>query len=155
MNGNSESSGGWSWLWNLLIILFVVGLLIAIAIPNFVGSRQIKINFIWNNLRQIDAAKNQWAFEHGFTNVEQFLQLTNKPTEDALKPYLYKDDKSYVRPVAGETYTINPMNKSPEAKLTREIEMPWPKGSIIRFSENPKLNANLEITFPDGTKTYY
>jgi hypothetical protein len=156
MNGNSEKSSGSSWLWTLLILIAIGILLLAIAIPNFTGSRVSKFNMIINNLRQIDAAKNQWAFEHGVTNLDQIATLTNQLSEKDLAPYLHSSNNQggLATSVAGEIYTIGALNKSPEAKLVHKIEMPWPRGSIIRFSQNPKLNAYYEITLPDGTKTY-
>jgi len=155
MNGNSEKSGSRYWFWSLLILILLGGFLLAIAIPNYVGPHKSKLNSIVNNLRQIDAAKNQWAFEHGVTNFDQIARLTNQLSEQDLTPYLHYPNKQggLVPSVAGEIYAINPLNKSPQAKLVRKVDMPWPKGSIIRFSEN--TNASLEITFPDGTKTHF
>ncbi len=51
----------------LLPAVAVPAMLAAIAIPNFVkGPRQPRSdNACINNLRQIDAAKNQWALEKG------------------------------------------------------------------------------------------
>jgi hypothetical protein len=57
MNDGSKQSDGRSWLWNFLVFLFLGGILVAIAIPNFVGSRTSKLNAIINNLRLLDAAK--------------------------------------------------------------------------------------------------
>ena len=48
----------------IMIVVAIIGLLAAIAIPNFVRVRQqAQINACINNLRQIDAAKQQWALE--------------------------------------------------------------------------------------------
>jgi hypothetical protein len=155
MNENSERSGNRSWLGNLLILILMGGLFLAIAIPNFTNHRTSKLNVIINNLRQIDAAKNQWAFEHGVTNFDQIAKLTNQLSERDLSQFLPPSDKQggLISSVAGEIYEINALNKSPDAKLVNKIDMPWPKGSIIRFSEH--TNVYLEIIFPDGTKTYF
>jgi hypothetical protein len=146
-----------SWLWKLLILMLLCGLIAWVAIPNFVGHSQYKANYIINNLRQIGGAKNQWAFDHGITNSDQITGLTNQLSEQDLSPYLgfFSKENRLVPSVAGEIYVINPLNKSPEAKLVHKIDKPWPIGSIIRFSEKPKVNAYLEIIFPDGTKTNY
>ena len=140
----------------LLILLSIGVFLFAIAIDNSNRSKVSKFNMIINNLRQIDAAKNQWAFEHGVTNFDQIANQTNQLSEKDLIPYFHFPNKQggLVPSVADEIYTINVLNKSPEAKLVHKIEMPWPKGSVIRFSQNPKLNAYYEITLPDGAKTY-
>jgi type II secretory pathway pseudopilin PulG len=44
----------------------IIGLLAAIAIPNFVKARKTsQVNACLNNLRQIDGAKQQFALENG------------------------------------------------------------------------------------------
>ena len=48
----------------IMIVVAIIGLLAAIAIPNFVKARATsQANACINNLRQIDAAANQWALE--------------------------------------------------------------------------------------------
>jgi len=50
----------------IMIVVAIIGLLAAIAIPNFVTARQTsQTNAGINNLRQIDGAKQQWAVESG------------------------------------------------------------------------------------------
>ena len=47
-----------------MIVVAIIGLLAAIAIPNFVRARtQSQMNACINNLRQIDGAIQQWALE--------------------------------------------------------------------------------------------
>jgi prepilin-type N-terminal cleavage/methylation domain-containing protein len=49
----------------IMIVVAIIGLLAAIAIPNFVRARTTaQMNACINNLRQIDGAKQQWALEH-------------------------------------------------------------------------------------------
>jgi prepilin-type N-terminal cleavage/methylation domain-containing protein len=49
----------------IMIVVAIIGLLAAIAIPNFVRARTTaQQNACINNLRQIDGAKQQWALEH-------------------------------------------------------------------------------------------
>jgi prepilin-type N-terminal cleavage/methylation domain-containing protein len=49
----------------IMIVVAIIGLLAAIAIPNFVKARTTsQQNACINNLRQIDGAKQQWALEH-------------------------------------------------------------------------------------------
>jgi hypothetical protein len=64
-----------------LLLPLGVGFIVAIAIPNHVGSPKSKLTGIINNLRQLDAAKNQWAFDHGITNFNQIAELTNQLSE--------------------------------------------------------------------------
>src|SRR5277367_1977277 len=63
--------------------VFLVPMMMAIAIPNFVKARSTaQRNACINNLRMIDAAANQFALEHGKTNGEAI----NFP--DDLTPYI-------------------------------------------------------------------
>ncbi|MBN1270156.1 MAG: prepilin-type N-terminal cleavage/methylation domain-containing protein [Kiritimatiellae bacterium] len=49
----------------IMIVVAIIGLLAAIAIPSFVRARETsQKNACINNLRQIDGAKDQWAIEH-------------------------------------------------------------------------------------------
>ena len=50
----------------IMIVVAIIGLLAAIAIPNFLKARSTsQQNACINNLRQIDAADQQWALETG------------------------------------------------------------------------------------------
>src|SRR6185437_7654167 len=50
----------------IMIVVAIIGLLAAIAIPNFLKARSTsQQNTCINNLRQIDSAKQQWALEKG------------------------------------------------------------------------------------------
>jgi predicted PurR-regulated permease PerM len=86
MDSDSISSKSpWSWLLPFVVLIATIGLLIAIVVPNFVHGGSTKLNGIINNLRQIDAAKQEWAIEHGLTNA---AQLNRVVTEKDLAPYL-------------------------------------------------------------------
>jgi prepilin-type N-terminal cleavage/methylation domain-containing protein len=48
----------------IMIVVAIIGLLAAVAIPNFVKARQTaQRNACIQNLKQIDGAKEQWALE--------------------------------------------------------------------------------------------
>jgi prepilin-type N-terminal cleavage/methylation domain-containing protein len=50
----------------IMIVVAIIGLLAAIAIPNFIKARATsQQNACINNLRQIDGAINEWALENG------------------------------------------------------------------------------------------
>jgi prepilin-type N-terminal cleavage/methylation domain-containing protein len=50
----------------IMIVVAIIGLLAAIAIPNFIKARATsQANACINNLRQIEAGINQWALENG------------------------------------------------------------------------------------------
>jgi len=67
MNIKTSNKAGFT-LVEIMIVVAIIGLLAAIAIPNFVRARQTsQTNACLNNLRQIDGAKQQWALENGAT----------------------------------------------------------------------------------------
>jgi prepilin-type N-terminal cleavage/methylation domain-containing protein len=66
----------------IMIVVAIIGLLAAIAIPNFIHARtQSQTNMCIDNLRMLDAAKQQWALEHGETS-------TSTPLSTDIQPYL-------------------------------------------------------------------
>ena len=55
----------------IMIVVAIIGLLAAIAIPNFIQARnKARTNSCINNLRQIDAAKEQWAMANNKTEAD-------------------------------------------------------------------------------------
>src|SRR5438128_7692282 len=103
----------------IMIVVAIIGLLAAIAIPNFVRARTTaQQNACINNLRQIDSAKQQWALET--------RQATNAtPVISDIAPYLGRAGTvaivtaTVVCPAGGQTatfassYTINSVSTSP------------------------------------------
>jgi prepilin-type N-terminal cleavage/methylation domain-containing protein len=68
----------------IMIVVAIIGLLAAIAIPNFVRARTTsQQNACINNLRLIDAAKQQWALEQ-----RQSSTATISAAATELQPYL-------------------------------------------------------------------
>lgn len=80
----------------IMIVVAIIGLLAAIAIPNFVKAREnAQLNSIMNNLRIIDGAKDQWALEQ------------KKGTGDAVDSIGVLSDYlkgGTVKQIVGETY---------------------------------------------------
>jgi len=65
-----------------MIVVAIIGLLAAIAIPNFVRARtSAQTNACINNLRQIDGAKQQWALENAQTS-------SAAPVNSDIQPYM-------------------------------------------------------------------
>ena len=92
----------------IMIVVAIIGLLAAIAIPNFVKARTTsQMNACINNLRQIDGAIQQWA-------LEQKQVETAAVTESDITPYLHG---SVVCPSGGTTfgdsYTVTTVSEAP------------------------------------------
>jgi prepilin-type N-terminal cleavage/methylation domain-containing protein len=66
----------------IMIVVAIIGLLAAIAIPNFARARTTsQANACINNLRQIDGAKQTWALEH-------YVPPNTTPGATDIQPYL-------------------------------------------------------------------
>jgi len=72
----------------IMIVVAIIGLLAAIAIPNFVKARETaRKNTCINNLRLIDGAKQTYALEAN-------ISVTVSPTESNVAPYLGRGNQS-------------------------------------------------------------
>jgi prepilin-type N-terminal cleavage/methylation domain-containing protein len=97
----------------IMIVVAIIGLLAAIAIPNFVRARTTsQKNACINNLRQIDGAKQQWALENKKTSTD------TAPTSTSLSPYLGRGTAgNWPSCPANGTYTINGISTTPSCSL--------------------------------------
>ncbi|MBA4150559.1 MAG: DUF4190 domain-containing protein [Verrucomicrobia bacterium] len=102
---------------NLAILLLIIPLLLAIAIPNFVKARSTaSVNSCINNLRQLDGATAQWAIE----NKKPEGSLV---TASDINDYLKNGTESLKCPQGGE-YTIGPVGEDPTCSVEGH-ELPY------------------------------
>ena len=102
----------------IMIVVAIIGLLAAIAIPNFVRARTTaQMNACINNLRQIDGAKQQWA-------LENHKLSTDVPTQANIDPYLGRSGSAatVVCPADGAvtfatSYSILAVSTPPTCKI--------------------------------------
>jgi len=88
----------------IMIVVLIIGILLAIAVPNFIKARQnSRLQTILGNLRQIETAKEQWCMETGQTSA-------SVPVQGDLTPVYMKTWPS--GPVAG-VYLANAINADP------------------------------------------
>jgi len=101
----------------IMIVVAIIGLLAAIAIPNFVKARATsQANACINNLRQIDAAVNEWALE---TKQTTGASVT---FPGALTPYIKLNASSSIPGCpAGGTYAVAAVGNSPTCTLGNSV----------------------------------
>jgi prepilin-type N-terminal cleavage/methylation domain-containing protein len=102
----------------IMIVVAIIGLIAAIAIPNFIRARQTAQGQACSqNLEQMDGAKQQWGFE---TNAGDAAT----PTDAELIPYLSSKDATGAPAMptcpAGGAYTIGTLAGNPTCSL--EVE---------------------------------
>jgi type II secretion system protein G len=93
----------------IMIVVAIIGILIAIAVPGFVRARtQSRNRACQENLTKIDGAKEQWALENNKAPTDA-CAMTNLVTADPTTSYMKKVP---VCPEGG-TYTVGAVGTDP------------------------------------------
>ena len=108
---------------NGLNIFVLMGFVALIVIPTFVASVRFRqANPCINNLRQIDAAKNQWSLENGKTNGVIV-------TENDITPYIRLDANGNLpKCPLGGTYTLGLVGEDPKCSIGTSA---WPTAHVL------------------------
>jgi len=111
MRIKTGGSGGFTIV-ELMTVVAIIGLLLAIAIPNFVKTRDAsQLAAVYNNLRIIESAKDQWALE----NKKGSGDSTDLP---ALSDFLKGGS---IKPVLHEVYEVNLIGSPPYATTSVKL----------------------------------
>jgi prepilin-type N-terminal cleavage/methylation domain-containing protein len=92
----------------IMIVVLIIGILLAIAIPNFLNARKkAQAKSCQGNLRQIDNAKQQWA-------IDQKKGATDSPAAADITPTYVKNTPACP---AGGTYTYGAVQTDPSCSF--------------------------------------
>ena len=95
----------------VMIVVSVIGMLSVLAIPSFARSRATsRMSACINNLRQIDAAKDQWAMENGKLDSDGVISAN-------VEPYLKQGLLSGLVCPAGGFYSMSTVASNPVCSL--------------------------------------
>ena len=119
MGDSEQNSGSLFGFWATAILILVVGFIVAVELANKPRPRTSTANACINNLRQIDAAANEFALEKDKTNGEAI----NYP--DDLTPYIKLNQEGKIPGCPqGGTYSIKKVGDKPTCSLGTTVNPP-------------------------------
>ena len=120
---SSQSRFGFTLI-ELMIVVAIIGLLASLAVPNLARARDTsRLNVIYNNLRVLQAAKEQWALDNNKANGTPVADIS------VLSGYFRWNT---LHDVMNETYVPNPVGTPAEATLPSGASLgPYGPGAAI------------------------
>ncbi|MCX8052801.1 MAG: prepilin-type N-terminal cleavage/methylation domain-containing protein [Armatimonadetes bacterium] len=101
-----KRKGGFTLI-EIMIVVLIISVLLAIAIPNFMRARETsRAKSCCSNLRQIETAKEQWAMDNKASDGDDV-------TGDLWPDYI-KDEPQCP---SGGDYTVNPIGTNAECSI--------------------------------------
>jgi hypothetical protein len=115
-----DSTSTWEMVFVVVIVCFLaIGFFTTFIVPNMVRGGTSNANICINNLRQIDAAKEEWALENRITNGDVV------PTENDITPYIQLNSSGKIPPCpSGGIYTIGKLSVLPKCSIGTNDRQP-------------------------------
>ena len=114
----------------IMIVVLIIGILLAIAVPNFIRAReQSRAKACSSNLRQIDSAEEQWAMD------TRAAQGATAPTDAQLFGATLYIKVKPVCPASG-AYTIGAVGTAPVCGLATTTAASYGTGGTFPHTAN-------------------